>query len=394
MKQSTHGILTTHCGSLPRPNDVLEMLIARDQGHLQDMSAFETRVRDAIAECVRKQLDTGLDIVNDGEWSKPDYSTYVKNRFTGFEGEPTPPDIGRDIRDFPEYAAYRRSGAQQRVSPKCDGPIAWKDFGAVRRDIDNLKAASGDATEVFMTAVSPGQVARFQGNSYYPSDEAYLWALADVLKDEYKAITDAGFILQLDCPDLGSGWNGQFRELTLEAFGKIVELHLDVLNTATQDIPPERMRLHVCWGNYEGPHHHDIPLRAIIEPVLKARPAAIAFEGANPRHEHEWNVFEEVTLPEGKCIIPGVIDSTTNFIEHPELVAQRIERYAALVGREQVIAGVDCGFATFASAPTVVPTIAWAKLAALVEGARMASKKLWNSGRFGREDDQHRVVQH
>lgn len=377
MQQSTHGILTTHCGSLPRPNDLLDMLIARDQGHLQDMSAFETRVRDAIGECVRKQLDTGLDIVNDGEWSKPDYSTYVKNRFTGFEGEPTPPDIGRDLLDFPEYAAYRRPGAQQRVSPKCNGPIAWKDFDAVQRDIDNLKAASGDATEVFMTAVSPGQVARFQGNSYYPSDEAYLWALADVLKDEYKAITDAGFILQLDCPDLGSGWNGQFRELTLEAFGHIVELHLDVLNTATQDIPPERMRLHVCWGNYEGPHHHDIPLRAIIEPVLKARPAAIAFEGANPRHEHEWTVFEEVKLPEGKCIIPGVIDSTTNFIEHPQLVAQRIERYAALVGREHVIAGVDCGLATFAGAPTVVPTIAWAKLAALVEGARIASQNLW-----------------
>jgi 5-methyltetrahydropteroyltriglutamate--homocysteine methyltransferase len=261
--------------------------------------------------------------------------------------------------------------------PKCNGPIAWKDFEAVRRDIENLKAAAGSSDQVFMTAVSPGQVARFQGNSYYKSDEEYLWALADVLKDEYKAIADAGFTVQLDCPDLGSGWNGQFRALTLAEFRKIVDLHLDVLNAATRDIPAERMRLHLCWGNYEGPHHHDIPLREIIEPVLRARPAAVSFEGANPRHEHEWNVFADVKLPDGKRIIPGVIDSTTNFIEHPELVAQRIARYAGLVGRENVIAGVDCGFATFAGTPTVLPAIAWAKLGALTEGARIASERLW-----------------
>jgi 5-methyltetrahydropteroyltriglutamate--homocysteine methyltransferase len=377
LERNTRRILTTHCGSLPRPDDLLEMLMARDQGRLPDLSAFHGRVREAIGDCVRRQRDTGLDMVNDGEWSKPDYSTCVKNRLTGFEGEPTPPDTGRDILDFPEFAAYRRTGLGQLARPKCNGPIAWKDFEAVRRDIENLKAAAGSSDQVFMTAVSPGQVARFQGNSYYKSDEEYLWALADVLKDEYKAIADAGFTVQLDCPDLGSGWNGQFRALTLAEFRKIVDLHLDVLNAATRDIPAERMRLHLCWGNYEGPHHHDIPLREIIEPVLRARPAAVSFEGANPRHEHEWNVFADVKLPDGKRIIPGVIDSTTNFIEHPELVAQRIARYAGLVGRENVIAGVDCGFATFAGTPTVLPAIAWAKLGALTEGARIASERLW-----------------
>jgi 5-methyltetrahydropteroyltriglutamate--homocysteine methyltransferase len=228
-----------------------------------------------------------------------------------------------------------------------------------------------------MTAVSPGQVARFQGNVYYKTDEDYLWALGNVLKDEYEAIANAGFVLQLDCPDLGSGWNNQFRDLTLPEFRKVVEMHLEVLNAATANIAPERMRLHLCWGNYEGPHNHDIPLREIIEPVLRARPAAVSFEGANPRHEHEWAVFQDVKLPEGKLIVPGVIDSTTNFIEHPEVVAQRIERYAGVVGRENVIAGVDCGFATFAGSPTVVPSITWAKLGSLVEGARIASRRLW-----------------
>jgi 5-methyltetrahydropteroyltriglutamate--homocysteine methyltransferase len=379
MQRSTHRILTTHCGSLPRPPDLLDMLMAREQGNLPDMPTFQARVRDAIGECVHRQRATGLDIVNDGEWSKPDYSTYVKNRLTGFAGEPTPTVTGRDMLDFPGFAAYRSGGLQELTRPACNGPIAWKDFDAAQRDIDNLKAATGSTDNVFMTAASPGQVARFQGNSYYKSDEEYLWVLANVLKDEYKAITDAGFTLQLDCPDLGSGWNGQFRSLTLAEFRKVVDLHLDVLNAATQDIPPERMRLHLCWGNYEGPHHHDIPLREIIEPVLRARPAAVSFEGANPRHAHEWTVFKEVPLPDGKCIIPGVIDSTTNFIEHPELVAQRIVRYAEVVGRDNVIAGVDCGFATFAGAPTVVPEIAWAKLGALVEGARIASQQLWGS---------------
>jgi 5-methyltetrahydropteroyltriglutamate--homocysteine methyltransferase len=323
MQRSTQRILTTHTGSLPRPDDLLAMLMSREQGHLQDMQALHTRVREAIGECFRKQRDVGLDIVNDGEWSKPDYSTYVKSRLTGFEGEPTPADTGRDMLDFPEYAPFRRTGLQQMQRPKCNGPIAWKDFDAVKRDIANLKAAAGNTEDVFMTAVSPGQVARFQGNSFYRSEEEYLWALADVLKDEYKAITNAGFILQLDCPDLASGWNGQFRSLTLAEFRKVVDLHLAVLNTATKDIPPERMRLHLCWGNYEGPHNHDIPLREIIEPVLQARPAAVCFEGANPRHEHEWTVFEEVKLPEGKCLVDEKPPAPESQLQEVRLVAHR-----------------------------------------------------------------------
>jgi len=378
MKRSTDRILTTHVGSLPRPDDLTEMLMARDRGDALDAAAFEARVKQGVAEVVRKQRDIGIDVVNDGEWGKPDYSTYIKNRLTGFEGSPTQQDPSRDMTEFPEFAPFRRGGGLVHIArPKCSGPIGWKDFEAVKTDIANLKAAAGDATEVFMTAASPGQVARFQGNEYYKSDEEYLWALGTALKDEYKAITDAGFVLQLDCPDLGSGWNGQFRNLTLEEFRKVVDLHLEVLDAAIAGIPPEQVRLHLCWGNYEGPHNHDIPLREIIGPVLKSRPGAVSFEGANPRHEHEWNVFEEVALPDGKLIIPGVIDSTTNFIEHPEVVAQRIERYAAVVGRENVIAGADCGFATFANAPTVVPAITWAKFGSLVEGARIASSRLW-----------------
>jgi 5-methyltetrahydropteroyltriglutamate--homocysteine methyltransferase len=413
MKRSTDRILTTHVGSLPRPADLVELLLAKDSGSLADPAAFEARVRQAVAECVRLQTERGIDIINDGEWSKPDYSTYVKDRFTGFEGDSTPQSPSRDMAEFPEFAPYRTGGGLTQISrPMCNGAIAWKDFSAVQRDIENLKAAAEVAAmegrpdtdglpsasgqdrssrptngglgvspiphaEVFMTSVSPGQVARFQGNVYYKSDEEYLWALGNVLKDEYRAITDAGFILQLDCPDLGSGWNNQFRDLTLEQFRKVVDMHLEVLDAATEGIPPDRMRLHLCWGNYEGPHNHDIPLSEIIGPVLRARPAAVSFEGANPRHEHEWAVFQDVKLPDGKLLIPGVIDSTTNFIEHPELVAQRIERYAGVVGRENVIAGVDCGFATFAGAPTVVPTITWAKLSALVEGAGIASARLW-----------------
>ena len=378
MKRSEDRILTTHTGSLPRPDDLVQLLMQKDRGELTDVAAFEARVTAATREVVRKQRDTGIDVVNDGEWSKPDYSTYIKDRLTGFEGPPTPQATGRDMKDYPEFAPYRTGGGLTLItSPMCNGPIAWKDFSAVERDIANLKAVAGDAPEVFMTAASPGQVARFQGNQYYKSDEEYLWALGAVLKDEYEAITNAGFVLQLDCPDLGSGWNGQFNSLTVDEFKKVVAMHLEVLDAAIANIPPEQVRLHLCWGNYEGPHNHDIPLREIIEAVIASRPAGISFEGANPRHEHEWKVFEEVKLPAGKVVIPGVIDSTTNFIEHPEVVAQRIERFASVVGRENVIAGSDCGFATFAAAPTVLPTITWAKLRSLVEGARIASGRLW-----------------
>ncbi len=380
MKRSGDRILTTHTGSLPRPDDLLALLLSREKGEQVDEAGFQERTRKAVAEVVRKQIDCGIDIVNDGEQGKPDYSTYIKNRLTGFEGAPAPMPEARDARDFPEFFAdTQRWGGVTTTRPTCVAPIAWKDFAAVATDIANFKAAIGSnsARDYFMTAVSPGQAARFLGNKFYKTHEDYLHALANVLKDEYNAIAKAGFVLQIDCPDLGSGWNNQFSRLTLPEFKKIVGLHLEVLGEATKDVPPEQLRLHLCWGNYPGPHHHDIPLREIIGPVLASRATGISFEGANPRHEHEWKVFKEFSLPEGKIVIPGVLDSTSNFIEHPEVVADRIIHYANVVGRENVIAGTDCGFATFAGRLTVHPKIVWAKLQAMAEGARIASKQLW-----------------
>jgi 5-methyltetrahydropteroyltriglutamate--homocysteine methyltransferase len=373
----TTQILTTHIGSLPRPDDLAALLRRKDEGAVIDRAGFEARVRSAVEDVVRKQRATGLDIVNDGEQGKPDYSTYIKDRFTGFEGESATMPMGADLKDFPAFAARTRTAASER-RPTCSGPIAWKDFGALEKDIENLGRAAEQAggAQVFMTAVSPGQASRFLLNRYYPSHEAYVHALAEVLKREYTAIVGAGFVLQIDCPDLGSGRNNQFQHLTLAEFRRAAAMHVEALNSAVAELPPHRMRMHVCWGNYEGPHHRDVPLRDIVDILFTARPAGLSVEGANPRHAHEWNVFETVRPPEGKVLIPGVIDTTTNFIEHPELVAQRILRYARIVGPEHVIAAVDCGFATFASRPTVEPEIAWAKLGSLVEGARLASEQL------------------
>jgi 5-methyltetrahydropteroyltriglutamate--homocysteine methyltransferase len=379
--QSRYRILTTHTGSLPRREPLLSQLRARRRGQLTDATEFHAAVRAAVSETVRRQLDVGIDVVSDGEQGKPDYSTYIKDRLTGFEGEPVSLGPTRDQKDFPDYAAALSGLKGGRPSgPPCTGPVAWKDFAAVEYDIANLKAAvaaAPPAGEAFMSAVSPGQAARFMPNRYYRSDDEYLHALASVLAAEYKAIVGAGFILQLDCPDLASGWNNQHRHLTVPEFRKAIAMHIEVLNEAVKDIPAEQMRIHLCWGNYAGPHNHDIPLRDIIEPVLKAKPAGVSFEGANPRHAHEWKIFREIRLPPGKILIPGVIDSTTNFIEHPELVAERICNYASAVGRENVIAGTDCGFATSALDDMIFPTIAWAKLGALAEGARLASKALW-----------------
>ncbi len=378
MKRSMQKILTTHTGSLPRRDELLPLLMARDQGKPVDEAAFQSRVSEAVREIVRKQRDTGIDIVNDGEQGKQNYSTYIKDRLSGFDGEPVSVDPSRDQPEFPDYAAAFLRGGMRPSGPTCTGPVAWKDFSAVQRDIDNLRAATAQGVEeAFMSAVSPGQAARFMPNRYYKSDEAYLQALADAMRDEYNAIARAGFILQIDCPDLASGWNNQFRDLTLPQFQKVVAMHIEVLNHATRDIAPGQMRMHLCWGNYEGPHNHDIALRDIIGEVFKARPAGISFEGANPRHAHEWQVFRDVKLPPGKVLIPGVLDSTTNFVEHPELVAERIGNYARLVGRENVIAGTDCGFATSAGVSAVFPTVAWAKLGAMVAGARLASEVLW-----------------
>jgi 5-methyltetrahydropteroyltriglutamate--homocysteine methyltransferase len=378
MKRSTDRILTTHTGSLPRPRDLTSMLEALDGGQAPDRAAFEARVRRAVADIVRQQVDVGVDVVNDGEQGKVGYSTYVRHRLTGFGGQSAVPSRA-DWSDFPEAAA--RSERRSTISrPACDGPIEWTDRTAVEKDVAALRAAVDAAppTEAFMTAASPGVIAHFLPNRHYPSREAYLARLVDVMKEEYDAIHRAGFLLQVDCPDLAMGRHLAFPEVSNAEFVKIAAANVEALNHALRDIPPDRMRLHLCWGNYEGPHHRDIPLREILGVVLKARPQALSFEGANPRHEHEWVVFKEIRLPDDRVIIPGVLDSTTNFIEHPELVAQRLVRYAEIVGRERVMAGTDCGFATFArSVNQVEPEIAWAKFASMVEGARLASRQLW-----------------
>src|SRR3989441_8782574 len=378
MKRSTERILTTHPGSLPRANDLTTLLEALDGGTVPEQAAFDARVRRAVADIVRQQVETGVDVVNDGEQGKVGYSTYVRHRLTGFGGQSAVP-ARADWADFPEAAASseRRSTISR---PACNGPIEWKDRAAVQKDTANLRAATDAAppTEAFMTAASPGVIAHFLPNRHYPNREAYLARLVDVMKEEYDAIHRAGFILQVDCPDLAMGRHLAFPEISNADFVKIAEANVEALNHALRDIPPDRMRLHLCWGNYEGPHHRDIPLREIIHVALKARPQALSLEGANPRHEHEWVVFREVRLPEEQVIIPGVLDSTTNFIEHPELVAQRLLRYAEVVGRERVIAGTDCGFATFGrSTLQVEPEIAWAKFKSMAEGARLASQQLW-----------------
>jgi 5-methyltetrahydropteroyltriglutamate--homocysteine methyltransferase len=382
MKRSTSRILTTHTGSLPRSPELQEWLRLREDRRPFAQDAFEAAVREAVREVTTRQAGIGLDIINDGEQSKSQYAAYVKERLSGFEGERlirARPRLGDD--EFPEFAAQGGTHLSSTAiaQPTCSGPIAWKAWEEVQKDIDNLQVAvaASQVEEVFMTAASPGVIANFLPNAYYPDEEAYLYALADVMKDEYNAIVRAGFLLQIDCPDLAMTRVTQFAHMTLEEFKKVVAMHIEVLNYALADVSPEQTRLHLCWGNYEGPHHHDVPLREIIELVLQARPNGLSFEGANPRHAHEWKVWKEVKLPQDKVIIPGVLDSTTNFIEHPELVAERIVRYADVVGREHVIASTDCGFGTSAWGRKVDARIAWAKLAAMVEGARLASQELW-----------------
>ena len=379
MKGSENRILTTHTGSLTRPWDLVDLLLAKDAAPLPDRSAFDARVTEAVAEVVKMQADAGVDVLNDGEQSKFGYSTYVRDRLTGFDGEDVSPPRA-DWADFPEANQRMESRITVVRRPTCTGPVARRDTHEASEDIANLKAAVAQVSheEAFMTAASPGVIALFLRNRHYPSHEAYLSALVDVMKEEYEAIHQAGFLLQVDCPDLAMGRHLQFPDLSNREFVKIAESNVEALNHALANIPPDRIRLHLCWGNYEGPHHRDIPLKEIIEAVFKAKVGALSFEGANPRHEHEYAVFEEVKLPDGMVIIPGVVDSTTNFIEHPELVAQRIVRYAQLVGRENVIAGSHSGFGTFARLnPNIEPEIVWPKLRAMAEGAQIASQKLW-----------------
>ena len=381
MKRSTSRILTTHTGSLPRSPELQELLRLREDQQSFDETSFHSSVRDAVGDILDRQQNAGIDVVNDGEQGRSQYATYVKERLTGFEGEREVRSRPRlDDADFPEYAATQTHMSSRNMpQPACTGPIAWRDWPAVERDIANLREVSAGrpVEEVFMTAASPGVIANFLPNEFYATEEEYLYALAEVMKDEYNAIADAGLILQLDCPDLAMTRVSQFSHLSVDEFKKIVAMHVEVINYALQGIDPERMRLHVCWGNTEGPHHHDVPLREIVHTILQARPLGLSIEGANPRHGHEWKVWEDVSLPEGKVLIPGVLDTTTNFIEHPELIAQRILNYANAVGRENVIAGSDCGFGTSAWGRKVEANVAWAKLASMAEGARLASQELW-----------------
>jgi 5-methyltetrahydropteroyltriglutamate--homocysteine methyltransferase len=380
MKRSVERVLTTHTGSLPRPADLIRMMFAREEGVPVDGPALAARIRTAVAEVVRKQTDAGITVVSDGELSKPSYATYIKDRLNGFGGTSQSLQY-RDLVDFPEMAkrVFGDPGRSRRKTPACTGPISLRDPAAAQVDVDNLRAAlrSVEVKDVFLSAASPGVISLFFRDDHYGNHEAYLFAIADAMRHEYETVARAGFILQLDCPDLAMGRHIQFAGLGLEEFRRMAHLHLAALDHAVANIPPEQLRIHLCWGNYEGPHHYDVPLADILDLVLAARPQGVSFEAANPRHAHEWRVFERVKLPADKVIIPGVLDSTTNFIEHPELVAERIGRYARLVGRENVIAGTDCGFGTWVGQAAVDPDIVWAKLASLAEGARLASGELW-----------------
>jgi len=380
VKHSTERFLTTHTGSLPRPEDLVRMMYAREEGVPVDRAVLGARVRSAVEEVVGKQAAAGVDVVNDGEMSKPSYATYVKDRLDGFGGSGNS-FVYQDLVDFPNLAkrVFGDPGRSRRKTPGCNAPIGVRDPQAARDDVDNLKAAVGKvkAEETFMSAASPGVIGLFFRNDHYPSQEAYLFAIADAMRHEYETVAKAGVILQIDCPDLAMGRHIQYASLSLEEFRKRARLHVEALNHALANIAPERLRMHLCWGNYEGPHHCDVPLEHIIDIVFLARPAGISFEAANPRHAHEWKLFETVKLPEGKVLIPGVLESKTNFIEHPELVAQRIGRYAKLVGRENVIAGSDCGYGTWVGQAAVDANVVWAKMAAMAEGARIASREHW-----------------
>ena len=377
-------IATTHTGSLPRPADLDDMLV--DEAAGKQVPGVEERARGAIFEVVRVQDEAGVDLLNDGEQGKPGYATYIRQRLSGFDGEADTYAPRRpELEEHPDFAArwnqFRTRTALR--APACTGDITVRDHEAVKRDIATLKAAAGEAGvdegRLFLSAASPGVIAHFFTDQHYGSRDAYLAALATAMREEYQAIVDAGILLQVDCPDLAMSRNSRFADLTLEEFRREVHRNVEALNHALAGIPGDRVRLHLCWGNYEGPHTHDVDLRDIVDLVLEASPAGISLEASNPRHGHEWKVFQEMKLPEGRYLIPGVIDTTTNFVEHPDLVALRILNYASVVGRERVIAGTDCGFGTFAGMQTVVPSIVWAKLRTLAEGARRASEVLWGT---------------
>ncbi len=380
MKRSTDRFLTTHTGSLPRPDDLIRMMYAKEEGIPVEAAPLARRVASAVEEVVRRQADAGVDIVNDGEMSKPSYATYIKDRLSGFGGEGNT-FVYQDLVAFPNLSkrVFGDPGRSRRKTPACNAPIGVRDPAAAQADVDHLKAAFAKvkAEEMFLTAASPGVVSLFFRNEHYPSEEAYLYAIADAMRHEYETIAGAGIVLQIDCPDLGMGRHIQHADLSLAEWRKKAQLHVEALNHAVANIPSELLRMHLCWGNYEGPHHCDVPLADVIDIVFRAKPIAIALEAANPRHAHEWALFEKVKLPEGKLLIAGVIESKSNFVEHPELIAQRIGRYAKLVGRENVMAGSDCGFGTWVGQAAVDPDVVWAKMAAMAEGARIATREFW-----------------
>ena len=379
MQRSREHILTTHAGSLYRPPELLEMITAGVQGAPLDAQRFADELRHDVDEAVNRQVACGIDIVGDGELSKPNFSDFIVDRLSGFEGE-NPHEVFPNRRlDFPDYYGAQPGPSGTR-RPLCVGPIAWKDKQALHRDIENLRAAvtSAGVAEAFLPSPSPGIVAMRIPNAYYGSEGAYLDALAEALSEEYRAIVDAGFILQIDAPDAPMAWTAQFDAERFDDYSRTLSMRNAALNDALEGIPEESVRYHICWGNNEAPHTLDIPLERIIDQVFKVRAQAYSIEAANPRHAHEWDLWRDVRLPDGKILIPGVIDSTTNFVEHPQLVAQRIMQYCSVVGRENVIAGTDCGFGTMARlSPRVHPDVMWAKLATLAEGARLASERLW-----------------
>jgi 5-methyltetrahydropteroyltriglutamate--homocysteine methyltransferase len=380
MRASSDRILTTHVGSLPRSQAVTDVLFARERDDARNAAQDDAVIAQAVTDVVRRQAEVGIDIVSDGEMSKISYATYIARRFSGFAGD-TARDPGQDLVEFPgllRKLADRGSTAKYR-RPRCVGPIKVQDMGPLQTDIANLKAANAVVATagMFMNSASPGVIALFQPNDYYPTQDAYLEAVAAALQTEYEAIVAAGIILQIDAPDLAMGRHTMYRDRTLDEFDKLAARHIEILNHALRNVPADRVRMHVCWGNYEGPHHHDVPMERLLPIVMKAKPQGLLFEAANPRHAHEWAVFKDVKIPEDKILIPGLLSTTTNYIEHPQLVAERIERFAQVIGRERVIAGTDCGFGTFAGFGPVEPDIAYLKLRSLAEGAQIASARLW-----------------
>ena len=380
MKLSTERVLTTHVGSLPRSQPVVDMLFQRESGQGYRRTEFERVMDDAVNEVVRRQRQVGIDIVSDGETAKIGYATYIKDRLSGFDGD-NPRQVALDLRDHPDFRARMAvfAGKQNFKRQSCVGPITYQGHDDLNRDIRALRSAarSFDVHEAFLNAASPGVVSAFQPNSYYPSHEKYVEAIGDAMHVEYEAIVAGGLLLQLDCPDLAMARHTGFQDSSEEEFLRRAEHQVEVMNHALRNIPAESLRMHVCWGNYEGPHDHDIALEKVLGIILRAKPAAICFEAANPRHAHEWTVWKSAAVPDDKILIPGLLTSTSNYVEHPELVAQRIEQFADIVGRERVIAGTDCGFGTFAGIGKMDADISYKKLAALVEGAAIASRRLW-----------------